>query len=257
MKTLIIKMVVLMMTTMVIMPVAGASNGVSVKQESQQKKKEKKPKKEFNWDDYRPSKLSGDENLDKYILMCDTLWERIQTYKESIHFYSLDTPKYFKTEGFMAVRVLDEEGNKKNVGGAILQGAEATLAGSNIILDAAGITLATTNAGLSLVNNPLLAISYTKCLKGGPLIVYMAYHEFKDIVNALRAQTKELKQLVESRQEGSTEEDIILPIDENIIPPPDKIGMLADYADLKESTPKVDWSGVDWEKVEKESETPK
>ncbi|MDR1130281.1 MAG: hypothetical protein LBK96_04805 [Prevotellaceae bacterium] len=259
MKTLVIKMVILMMATTFVIPVSRAGNGVNPKQESQQKKKEKKPKKEkkeFDWDDYRPSKLSGDENLDNYILMCDTLWEEIQSYEESIHFYSLDT-LYSPTEKCMVVRALDEEGNAKNVGGAILQGAETALAGSNIILDAANVTLATTNAGLSLVSNPLLAFGYTKCLKGGPLIVYMAYHEFKDIVNALKAQTKELKQMRDSRQEGSTEEAIILPMDESIVPPPDKIRMLDDIAELKSSEPAVDLSGIDWDELEKEPETPK
>lgn len=46
--------------------------------------KKKKEKKKFEW--VMPEKMTGIEDFDKYLLTCDTLWNRITTYRDSIHF---------------------------------------------------------------------------------------------------------------------------------------------------------------------------
>jgi hypothetical protein len=266
MKTSVIKMVVLMMTATFVTSVARAGNEMNLKQESQQKKKEKEPKKEFDWADFRPSKLSGDEDMDRYILMCDTVWERIQSYKDSIHFYSVST----RTVGYLdekhkVVCVCDEDGNEKNVTGSILQGAKVAVSGTSIILDATNITLATTNAGLVLTKKPLLAFGYTKCLKGGPQIVSLAYHEMKDIVTALRTQTKELKQLHDSRLEGSTSTYMILPVEEGVVPSEDEILTLdkrnelfaSNTSSAQDEQLEAEWAAYNLDELDKELDSPK
>ncbi|MDR3268182.1 MAG: hypothetical protein LBT83_03850 [Tannerella sp.] len=189
--------------------------------------KEQKPKKVFNWLDMRPKKLSGNVDMDAYILYCDTIWDRIQNYKESIAFFKLDTI-WSPTEKCKVVKIVDEEGNPKNFSASFQQGVMITLTGTNIILDAANITLLTASAGTAIVGNPLLAISYSKCLAGGPIIVKLAYNEVKEIVDATKVQMTDIKQMKKSQLEGSTDQAIILPMEEGEIPDPDKIALLAD-----------------------------
>lgn len=185
-----------------------------------EKEKQKKEKEPFDWNKIRPA-LSGMENMDTYILSCDTIWNRIQEYKESITFFKLDTVyRYDKDSGetIMLVKILDEEKKPKNFGRTLLQGLEMTLSGTGIILDVASITLLTASAGTDLVANPLLAFTHTKCLKGGPQIVALAYSEVKDIVNATKAQMADIKSMKGSMLEGSTNETMILPLGDNELP---------------------------------------
>ena len=51
---------------------------------AQKKEKKKKEKKEFVWELPDPS---GDENIDNYLLSCDTLYNKITTYKDSLSHY--------------------------------------------------------------------------------------------------------------------------------------------------------------------------
>ena len=48
--------------------------------DSVQAKKKEKKKYEWKWD----GKLSGNETIDQYLLSCDTLWTKIQNYREQI-----------------------------------------------------------------------------------------------------------------------------------------------------------------------------
>jgi hypothetical protein len=75
--------------------------------------KDQKPKKEFNWLDTRPKKLSGNVDVDAYILYCDTIWGRIQNYKDSIGFFKLDTI-WAPEKNCKVVKIVDQNGNPKN-----------------------------------------------------------------------------------------------------------------------------------------------
>ena len=83
----------------------------------------------------------------------------------------------------------------------------------NISLDAALITLKTTNAGTALINKPLVALSYAKYLKDGPNITKIAYNEIKSLVSDINKQTKELKAIRDKKVEGSTDITILVPIE--------------------------------------------
>jgi hypothetical protein len=220
------------------------------KAESNQKAKEKKPKKEFSWPDIRPKKLSGTVDLDNYILSCDTLWERIQTYSDSITFYKLDTV-WSPTQNCKVVKIVDEEGNPKNFSATLKQDFDLALTGTNILLDATNMTLQTATATSTLIGNPLLALSYTKCLTGGPNIVKLAFNEVKEIVEETKAQTKQINSMKKSQMEGSTDQAIILPIEEGEIPDPNKIVNFEDI-DLGSSDGEIDLNNLDLDALEKE-----
>ena len=131
--------------------------------------KKKKEKKEFVWK--MPEKMTGIKDFDTYLLTCDTLWNRITTYRDSIHFFKIDTVLvYDKTDNtpYYDIQIRDEEGTKRSWVQSLQQGADMILSGTNIVLDVANISLLTVSAGASLTENPLLAFSHGKYLKAGP-----------------------------------------------------------------------------------------
>lgn len=185
----------------------------------QQEKKEKKEKKEkppYNWLNDRPEKLSGMKNLDDYILYCDTIYDRIQTYRDSIHFYR-DTMVYVNNNGKICQdwMILDDDGNPQSFSGTFRQDAEFITTGLSILTDVALIAAMNTNAALDLASNPLAALTYGKCLRGGPKIMDLAFKEVKEIINKKKEQNAAIKRWSGSGQEGSTDTQILIAVDEN------------------------------------------
>lgn len=88
--------------------------------------------------------------------------------------------------------------------------------GTDIVLDAANITLMTATATLSLTENPLLAFSYGKYLKAGPKIVGLAYNEVKEIVNRTKEQMRTMKEIHKSKVDKSTDTDILIPAGDSV-----------------------------------------
>lgn len=202
--------------------------------------KKGKEKEAFNWEKVRPKKLSGDKDMDLYILTCDTMWGRIQSYKDSINFFRLDTVWATDKEGVLCkvIKIQDQNGNPRNFSESLKQGMDITFTGTNILLDVANITLLNTTATLSLASNPLLAFGYTKCLKGGLNINKLAFKEVKYIVNATKKQIAQTKSMRKSQMEGSTDQAIILPKEEGEEPNVDDIKKLSDI-DLGNSNNEV------------------
>ena len=213
---------------------------------------QKKVKTAFDWETLRPKKLSGNESMDTYILSCDTLWRRIQSYKESVTFFKVDTT-WARDKGsgqlIKVVRITDEKGNPRNFSRSIQQGLEWILNGTGIVMDAASISLQTTSASLSLAENPLLAFSYAKCLKGGPAIVKLAYGEIRDIVNATKKQVNATRSMRKSQLEGSTDQAILLPQEEGELPDLEDIHDLEEM-DLGSSDDEVDISEAELDAME-------
>lgn len=175
--------------------------------------KKKKEKKKFEW--VMPEKLTGIEDFDQYLLTCDTLYNRITTYRDSIHFFQIDTV-LVKDNGvaYYDIQIRDEQGTKRSWIQSIQQGADLIFTGTDIVLDAANITLMTTSAGLSLTSKPMLAFSYGKYLKAGPKIVGLAYNEVKEIVNRTKAQMKTMKEIHKNKVDKSTDTDYLVLVPE-------------------------------------------
>lgn len=179
--------------------------------------KKKKNRKEFVWE--KPSEMTGIKDFDTYILTCDTLWNRITTYRDSIHFFQIDTVKVIdKTTNtpYYDIQIRDEEGTKRNWLESIKQGTDMVLTGTNIVLDAANITLMTATATTSLTENPLVAFTHGKYLKAGPRIVKLAYDEVKEIVSRTKVQTKQMREIHKSKIDKSTDTDYLVPIPEDV-----------------------------------------
>jgi hypothetical protein len=242
MKNLIFRIVTAVVLTVTVISHAQAT-GESIKQESPQNKKEKKPKVvvDFDWEKIRPKQLSGVEDMDKYILYCDTVWERILTYRESITFFKLDT-FYSPKDDCMLILMRDEKGNVQSKWRTLLQRLNIGYAGALIGLDGITINLLATNAGLSVVNNPLLAFNYSKCLTGGPVIAGIAIGEVKEIARSAKNQANQIKQLQAGGQVGSTDKVTIRPVEGEIPSDAEIIEdleafILANSGDEKELTP--------------------
>lgn len=208
--------------------------------------KAKKPKKPApTWTELRPEKLSNVEEIDDYILYCDTIWDRIQTYKEEITFFKLDT--VWALDGNDTVKVIkitDEAGVPRNFSHTLKQTLETTLTGTNLLLDVTLVSLKTTNAGLALASNPLLVFGYTKCLKGGPQIVKLGYAEVKEIIGGFQAQSADIKKIKASQLEGSTDQAVILAREEGEMPDLENLQELANI-DLGSSDDELAWEELD------------
>lgn len=248
MKTLFIQLILVAFIGGLLIPevYAKTNAGSSVTEMQDKKKKEKKEKEAFDWEKVRPDKLSGDKDMDLYILTCDTMWTRIQSYKDSINFFTLDTVWATNNDGTLCkvVKIQDQDGTPRNFSESLKQGMDIVFTGTSIVLDAASITLLNTTAGLSLASNPLLAFKYGKCLKGGLNINKLAYNEVKEIVNATKKQMAETKSMRQSQMEGSTDQAIILPQEEGEQPNQDEIKKLSEI-DLGNSDNEIDISELE------------
>lgn len=246
MKKLINSLLLVIIAFTFIMPANVSSAVNNVPQEK--KKKEKKPKKErppFEWADVRPDKLSGVKEMDEYILYCDTIWDRVQTYKDEITFFKLDTAWALDgNDTIKVVRISDQDGVPRNFSHSMKQIMETTLTGTNLLLDVTLISLMTTNASLSMASNPLLVFGYTKCIKGGPQIVKLAYGEVKETVDLYKTQSAEIKKIKESQLEGSTDQAIILSREDGEIPDFENLQNL-DEMDLGSNEDVLDWDILD------------
>ena len=163
----------------------------------QAKKKEKK-KYEWKWD----GKLSGNETVDQYLLSCDTLWTKIQNYREQIDQfdYKEDTLRFINgadTTIYLAVHLENKEGQLFSKGVANWQLAQSIMSGVNIVLESTQIGLQTASATLALPNLGLGAISFAKYVKAGPNIIAIGMKEIKEIVQQRKYQWGQWKQAKE------------------------------------------------------------
>lgn len=174
---------------------------------AQAQKKEKK----FEW---KLPKLTENKEFDTYLLTCDTLYTRIQAYNDSIVYYKVaqtDTgEKDDAGQPLYKYAVIDDEGNARNTGRALLQYADFILTGTNIVLDCANLTLLTASATTALPSLGLNALSYGKYLKAGPKIVGMGGKEIKEIVSSCKTQAKAIRALRKSSTNTGDNKDVVM-----------------------------------------------
>ncbi len=158
------------------------------------KKKEKKEKKAFEW--VMPE-LTGNENFDIYLLKCDTMYNRITHYTDSITFYDVAEIHVIDEKGEKDIRyhVVDAEGNLRSANKAFQQNMDIILAYPQIALDMTLIATYTAGATAALPGLGIKALSYGKYVKVGPKIVSMGGATMKTIYKKARAQAKQIKAL--------------------------------------------------------------
>lgn len=177
-----------------------------------QDKKEKK-KKEFSWN--WDGKKSGNKEVDDYLMACDTLWNKIQSYKEDITAYNyVEDTLNIKGKLYLIVSMEDANQNKLTTSMANWQLVHSILNGASIVLNGTQIGLQTVSATASLPELGFGALSYAKYVTAGPKIIAMAGKEIKDIVNLRKSQMKKWKSLKENAVDAST---IGLDLDEKML----------------------------------------
>lgn len=174
-------------------------------------KAQKKEKKKFVWE---LPKLTENKEFDTYLLTCDTLYTRIQVYNDSIVYYKVaqtDTgEKDDAGQPLYKYAVIDDEGNARNTGRALLQYADFILTGTNIVLDCANLTLLTASATAALPSLGFNALSYGKYVKAGPKIVAMGGQEIKEIVTSCKIQAKAIRALKKSSTNTGDNKDVVM-----------------------------------------------
>ena len=188
------KMMAFMMVLAMMIPVATMA-------QKKEKNKNKKEKKEFVWQ--LPEKMTGIDDFDKYLLTCDTIYNRITTYRDSITFYSVKNIQLIDKNGnavktiagqdSIITAVVDKDNNIRGTGEALMQYLDMTNTGLDILNDLLSITGETISATASLASNPLLAFSYGKYLKAGPKIVSMGGSTIKEILREIKTQKKAIR----------------------------------------------------------------
>lgn len=180
-------------------------------QAQKKEKKEKKEKKSFVWE--LPA-LTENKDFDTYLLTCDTLYTRIQAYNDSIVYYKVvqsDTgQKDDAGQPLYQYAIVDDEGNARNTGRALLQYTDFILTGTNIALDCTNLTLLTTLATTALPSLGLNAFSYAKYLKAGPKIVGMGAKEIGEITRSCKTQAKAIRSLKKSSTNTGDNKDVVM-----------------------------------------------
>lgn len=195
-----------LMKVMTLVVIVSLGSGIDLQAQKKEKKtKEKKVKKEFVWE--LPA-LTKNEDFDKYLLTCDTLYHEINKYCENMSFYTVapiivvdengDTLREANGEIFKRYAVVDTTDNYRIRGTkeALLQLTDIILGGTNLLLDIANISLLTASATTALPDlGAMNALTYAKYLKAGPKIAQMGTQEIKKIIESCKAQARAVKQL--------------------------------------------------------------
>lgn len=166
------------------------------------KKKEKKQKK-TEW--VMPA-LTGNNEVDNYLLKVDTLYNQITSYSKDITFYEMAeiivTDENGQEEKFY--QIVDKDGNLRSSNLAFKQNMDIIMAYPNLALDVTAGLVNVTAAEIgalaavpSLVMNvgPLKAASYKKYITSGLSTVKTAWEEGKIIYKRARAQAKQIQAL--------------------------------------------------------------
>jgi hypothetical protein len=157
------------------------------------KKKEKKEKKTYEW--VMPE-LTEVKEIDDYLLKCDTLYNRIRSYSDSVTFYHVVKVATIDALGdtIYDLKIQDQEGNFRGTALAAMQYTDLIKSGTQLVGDLAIISLMTASATASLPQlGALKAISYGKYIKAGPKLVSMGTSEMKEIMDSINTQRKQIR----------------------------------------------------------------
>lgn len=163
----------------------------------EKKKKKKKQKKEFVWD--WDKKKSGNEDVDSYLMACDSLWTKMSQYQENITAYEMKEDTLLVGDDFYQVLHMENAEGKLLTKGAVnWQLVESVSTGLMIVANSVQIGTQTATATLALPKLGLSAFSYGKYVKAGPLIIAKAGKEIKDIVLMRKEQMSKWKSMKEA-----------------------------------------------------------
>lgn len=159
---------------------------------AQKKKKDKKDKEPFQW--VMPA-LSGDKDVDQYLLDCDDCWNRTLAYTQSLTMYHIDTTYVKGDDGtvYKAFSLVDQNGEKRSTSKVIMQNIDLIFAGTDLTLTMTNVGLGMANASLALPNLGLKAIAYGKYIGDGAKILGECGKEVGRIVKDKKAENAAIK----------------------------------------------------------------
>lgn len=135
----------------------------------------------WNWDG---KTLSGNAKIDNYIKTIDTLYNKVQSYIETMDKYQMYTQAFEdKKTGkkYEMVYMLDEEGKLVSRSTVNWQCVQAIMQGTNIVLDMTNAGLLSADAALTLPDLGLKALKFGKYVKGGPAVISEGTKAIKDV----------------------------------------------------------------------------
>ena len=225
------KILGVLMALMLVMPMC------LMAEKKEKKAKEPKEKKEYVWQ--MPAKMSGDADFDNYLRTCDTIYNRITTYRDSVTFYSVKNIQFVDKDGnpvknaagqdSIITAVVDKDNNIRGTGEALLQYMEMTNAGLGILNDMLSITVETASATAALALNPLMALSYGKYIKAGPKILQMGGSTVKGLLKEIKTQ----RNAIRAYKKNYTESGVL--IDPSIDPATIEDGVFADLETIQKA----------------------
>ena len=183
------------MKKLLIMTLALLTLGSQMEVAAQKKEKAKKEKKELKWE-WDGKTLSGNKEIDNYIKTIDTLYTRVQTYKDSLDSYTLES-KAFELNGkkYELAYMLNSEGQLVTRGQVNWQCVQAVLQGTNIVLDMTNAGLMSANAALTLPQLGLKALSFGKYVKGGPAVISQGTKAIKAVRKKWKKNARRWKEM--------------------------------------------------------------
>lgn len=136
-------------------------------------KKEKKAKKELKWD--WDGTLSKNAEIDKYLLTIDTLYNKVQAYKNDFGTFNLNDTTTLYDEGtgklYKLAYMTNGTGQMVTRARVNWQFAQAYAEGALIVLDMTNAGLMSASAALTLPELGLNALKFAKYVKGGPAVI--------------------------------------------------------------------------------------
>lgn len=165
-------------------------------------KKEKKEKKELKWE--WDGKLSKDEEINKYLLTIDTLYNRVQAYKEDFGNFNLVEDTFSYNNKFYVISCMaDEKNNIISRARVNWQFAQAYAEGALILLDMTRAGLMSANASMRLPKLGLDALKFAKYVKGGPAVIAKGTDAIKEIRGKCLRNSRTWKEMKEGALENA------------------------------------------------------
>lgn len=166
-------------------------------------KKEKKEKKELKWD--WDGTMSGNATIDNYLLTIDTLYNRVQVYKETMGSYDmLDDTLFVNEKVYIMTHMANSSGELVSRSRVNWQCAQAVLEGGLIILDMTNAGLSSATAALELPNLGLKALKFGKYVKGGPAVISEGIKSIKSMRGQYMANSRKWKAMKDGAIEDPT-----------------------------------------------------
>ena len=155
----------------------------------------------WEWDGTK----SGNTTIDDYLVNIDTLYTKVQAYKDEMSSFEFkfDT-LYINEKVYVMTHMVDAEGKLVSRSRVNWQCAQAYAEGTQIILDMTNAGLSSASAALALPQLGLKALSFGKYVKGGPVIIEQGVKAIKEVRGAYMRSSRQWKAMKDGAIEDAS-----------------------------------------------------